>query len=342
MKVRIQKLLAAQGIESRRHVEGMVLAGRVTVNGKVPSKMPVMVDPQTDTIHLDGDLIHRPGRDHAGAPAKEEKRVYVLLNKPPGVYCTNVAQGEQTRAIDLLPPEFRTRVYPVGRLDADSRGLLLLTNDGDLTNKLTHPRYGVAKIYRAQIDGDPDGETMERIQQGVWLGDRRSGDGFRTGRARVKVITRSRERSTLELTISEGRNRQVRRMFAALGHKVRFLTRIKLGPLELGDLKPGESRPLREVEVKALYRACDAAEARAVEKAAELEQEKLAKRLLRKRTPVGAKVGARDGKRDGAKTVRKVGGKKGGKSNDFGREAKLQLPMRKQSNHPLGRADSDD
>jgi len=157
------------------------------------------------------------------------------MNKPRGVYSTNVAQGAQTRAIDLLPPDFAARVYPVGRLDAESKGLLLLTNDGDLTNRLTHPRYGVPKTYRAVIDGFVDPRTVQELEKGVWMADK-SGQGFKTGRSQIKIAKRSRDRSTLEITVREGRNRQVRRMLANLGHKVRDLTRIKMGPLTLKGL----------------------------------------------------------------------------------------------------------
>jgi len=323
MKVRIQKMLANHGIESRRHVEQMVLAGRVSVNGKIPSQMPVMVDPERDTIELDNEVVYRPDKraksDETAAVVTD--RVYVLMNKPPGVYCTNVSQGEQTRAIDLLPPEFAQRVYPVGRLDADSRGLLLLTNDGELTNLLTHPRFGVTKIYRAVIDGSPEAETLERLQQGVWLGDRRKGDGFKTARSRIKVVTRNRDMSILEITINEGRNRQVRRMFATLGHKVRHLTRIKMGPLELGSLKAGDSRPLRAAEVKALYRACEESRVRAEEQSKQRTAKKAELTHARKKAAVKSKLKP--------KLV-------------SSRSRSDEIPMRRQSKHPLGRIESVD
>lgn len=142
MKERIQKVLANAGVASRRNVEEMVLEGRVSVNGKVVTQLPVLVNPERDEVSVDGDVVR------LGSP-QIEKRFYIIMNKPKGVYSTNVAQGEQKRAIDLLPPDLPARVYPVGRLDADSKGLLLLTNDGELTNKLTHPRYGIPKTYRA-------------------------------------------------------------------------------------------------------------------------------------------------------------------------------------------------
>ena len=245
MKQRIQKVLANAGVASRRSVEEMILQGRVAVNGRVMTELPILIDPAKDKVSVDDEPIKLKG---SGA----EKRVYILMNKPKGVYSTNVAQGEQTRAIDLLPPDFAERVYPVGRLDAESRGLLLLTNDGELTNHLTHPRYGVPKTYKAIVDGFVSPHVVEQLQQGVWLADPKSGKGFKTGRMRIKVIKRMRDKSVLELSLREGRNRQVRRMLAKLGHKVRDLTRVRMGPLTLHGLEPGDFRSLTPREVKEL------------------------------------------------------------------------------------------
>ena len=248
VKERIQKVLANAGVASRRNVEEMIRQGRVAVNGRVPLELPVLVDPARDRITVDDEPVRvaPEGRDAAGP------RLYILLNKPKGVYSTNVAQGVQTRAIDLLPPNLPGRVYPVGRLDAESKGLLLLTNDGELTNQLTHPRFGVAKTYRAVVDGYVDGPAVQALEKGVWLADRHSGEGFKTGRSHIKVTRRTREQSVLEITIREGRNRQVRRMLATLGHKVRDLTRVRMGPLTLDKLPLGHSRPLTGREIKAL------------------------------------------------------------------------------------------
>ncbi len=248
MKERIQKLLANAGVASRRAIEGMVRDGRVTVNGKVPRDLPVMVDPAKDKVVVDDEPVKFKVNKVTGRPGD---RVYFLLNKPKGVYSTNVAQGAQVRAVDLLPPNVRARVYPVGRLDAESRGLLLLTNDGDLTNELTHPRYGVSKTYRAIVEGSVDPAALEQLQGGIWLADP-EGRGFKTGRTRLRVVRRSRDKSILEITLREGRNRQVRRMLAKVGHKVRDLMRVQMGPLTLDGLKPGQFRPLTAREVKAL------------------------------------------------------------------------------------------
>jgi 23S rRNA pseudouridine2605 synthase len=248
MKERIQKVLAAAGVASRRAVEEMVVQGRIAVNGRVVTSLPIMVDPQHDRITVDDENV-RVGK------RMDAQRIYIVMNKPKGVYSTNVAQGEQTRAIDLLPPGFPYRVYPVGRLDAESKGLLLLTNDGDLTNKLTHPRYGVEKTYRAVVDGFIDPRETQELEKGVWLSDPKTGKGFKTGRTRIKIVKRGRDRSILEITLREGRNRQVRRMLARVGHKVRELTRIRMGPLSLKDMEPGEFRELTPRELKELQKA---------------------------------------------------------------------------------------
>jgi len=249
VKERIQKVLAAAGVASRRNIEEMVLQGRISVNGRIVTSLPVMVDPQRDKITVDDEPVRAGNRSSA-------ERVYLVMNKPKGVYTTNVAQGEQTRAIDLLPPGFPYRVFPVGRLDAESKGLLLLTNDGDLTNRLTHPRFGVPKTYRAVVDGYIAPGQSQQLEQGVWLADPKKG-GFRTGRSRIKIIKRGRERSIIEITIREGRNRQVRRMLARIGHKVRELTRIKMGPLELHGLAPGQFRELTSRELNSLRAATE-------------------------------------------------------------------------------------
>ncbi|MBC8106180.1 MAG: rRNA pseudouridine synthase [Anaerolineae bacterium] len=246
----MQKVLANAGVASRRAIEEMVQQGRVAVNGRVMVDLPVMIDPERDKVTVDDELVKIRSEYGKGA----QPPVYIIMNKPKGVYTTNVAQGEQTRAIDLLPPDFKQRVYPVGRLDADSQGLLLLTNDGELTNKLTHPRYGVAKTYRAVMDGFVTGEKIEELKRGVWLADPHKG-GFKTSKAHIEVVRRSHQRTTLDITMGESRNRQIRRMLAKVGHKVRDVTRIKFGPMELGTLKPGQSRLVMPRELKALRSA---------------------------------------------------------------------------------------
>lgn len=246
MKERIQKILANAGVDSRRNVELLVLQGRITVNGQVKNQLPILVDPEKDKIEVDGEPIKLK-------TPQAQKKVYILMNKPKGVYCTNVAQGVQRRAIDLLPEDFPFRVYPVGRLDAESRGLLILTNDGDLTNRLTHPRFGISKSYIAEVEGYVQPEAIEQLNKGIWLADK-EGHGFKTLPSRVKIINRGRDRSSLEITIREGRNRQVRRMLADLGHKVTRLTRIRMGKLTLHGVGPGHWRFLTTSEVKDLIK----------------------------------------------------------------------------------------
>lgn len=246
MKERIQKVLANAGVASRRNVEEMVLQGRIAVNGTTVTALPILVDPEKDKIEVDGERIRLRDRSRGA-------RVYYLMNKPRNVYTTNVAQGEQVRAIDLLPPG-SPRVYPVGRLDSDSTGLLLLTNDGDLTNRLTHPKFGVAKTYRAVIDGWIDEQELAELERGIWLADKQ-GQGFRTSQANIRIVKRMREKSILEITIREARNRQVRRMLAKVGHKVRELARTRMGPLSIEGLAPGQYRELTPREVKELQRS---------------------------------------------------------------------------------------
>jgi 23S rRNA pseudouridine2605 synthase len=247
VKERIQKILANAGVASRRNVEEMVRQGRITVNGKLVFDLPILIEPGKDRVLVDGEPI-KLAADRGG------RRYYFLLNKPKGVYSTNVAQGAQVRAIDLLPKTFQGRVYPVGRLDAESGGLLLLTNDGELTNQLTHPRYGVSKTYRAVVDGSVTPLEMEELEKGVWLADPRTGKGIKVDLGRIRIHKRTRDKTILELEMREGRNREFRRILAQMGHKVRDLVRIRMGPMTLEGLNPGQFRELTPREVKALHK----------------------------------------------------------------------------------------
>jgi 23S rRNA pseudouridine2605 synthase len=247
MKERIQKSLANAGVASRRNVEQLVLEGRVAVNGHIVTELPVLIDPEKDKIQVDGENIRVAQRRGA-------RRVYLLLNKPKGVYSTNVAQGVQVRAVDMLPPGLPDRVYPVGRLDAQSKGLLLLTNDGELTHRLTHPKFGVPRSYRAVVDGEVRQAAISQLEKGIWLADAHSGKSKKTGKSEVRVVKRAADQSILEITMREGINPQVRRILAKLGHKVRDLTRTRLGPLTLEGLAVGKVRPLSPREVSELKR----------------------------------------------------------------------------------------
>jgi 23S rRNA pseudouridine2605 synthase len=235
---RLQKVLAQAGLGSRRACEELIAEGRVRVNGDVAT-LGTRADPETDAIEVDGALI-----------GVRQGLVHYLLNKPPGVVTTaSDPQGRRT-VVDLVPPE--PRVYPVGRLDADTEGLLLLTNDGDLAHRLTHPSFGVEKEYLAEVEGQPSRGAIRRLREGVGL------DDGPTAPAKVSLVGEH----TLRMTIHEGRNRQVRRMCEAVGHPVRRLVRVRIGPLSDRRLGPGGWRPLTQGELRALERAATPPEAR--------------------------------------------------------------------------------
>ncbi|MFL6206432.1 MAG: pseudouridine synthase [Acidimicrobiales bacterium] len=229
--VRLQKVLAQAGLGSRRACEELIERRRVRVNGEVAA-LGRRVDPETDVVEVDGAQIGvRPGL------------VHYLLNKPQGVITTADDPQGRPVVVDLVPAE--PRVFPVGRLDADSEGLLLLTNDGDLTHRLTHPSFGVDKEYLVEVEGEPARGALARLREGVDL------DDGRTAPAKVAQL----DARLLRITIHEGRNRQVRRMCEAVGHPVRRLVRTRIGPITDRALKPGEWRALTQDEVRALERA---------------------------------------------------------------------------------------
>jgi 23S rRNA pseudouridine2605 synthase len=231
---RLQKVLARGGFGSRRTCELLIESGRVTVNGEVAA-LGRRVDIERDKVAVDDILVST----RAGL-------VYYLLNKPSGVVTTARDPEGRPTVIDLLPLE--PRIFPVGRLDADTEGLLVLTNDGDLTHHLTHPSFGVEKEYLAQVEGRPSPAALRRLREGVELED-----GV-TAPARAALVSPQ----TIKLTIHEGRNRQVRRMCAAVGHPVVRLVRTRVGPIAERRLKPGEWRPLTQAEVRALAQAAAA------------------------------------------------------------------------------------
>jgi 23S rRNA pseudouridine2605 synthase len=232
---RLQKVLAAAGLASRRVAEELIAAGRVTVNGEV-AVLGRRIDVDADRVEVDGvPLSVRPGL------------VYYLLNKPAGAVSTVADPQGRPTVVELVPPE--PRVYPVGRLDADSEGLLLLTNDGDLTHRLTHPRFGVEKEYLVAVEGSLRPGEVRRLRQGVELED-----GI-TAPAKVAPAGPG----ALRITIHEGRNRQVRRMCAAVGHPVHRLVRVRIGPIADRSLTPGEWRELTTAEVRSLETAAAAA-----------------------------------------------------------------------------------
>src|ERR1051326_742190 len=239
---RLQKILSQAGVASRRLAEELIVQGRVQVNGRTITALGTKEDPNADEIKVDGRRIH----------AQRRKR-YILLNKPRG-YITSRSDPEQRPTVLELLRGVKEYVYPVGRLDYDSEGLLLLTNDGELATRLTHPRHEVDKVYHARVRGMPDDHAIERLEKGVTI------DGRRTAPAKARIIDpphrRSAEQATIELAIHEGRQRQVRKMFDAIGHPVMRLRRVRIGPIEDPDMPPGHWRELTGDEVARLRRAC--------------------------------------------------------------------------------------
>jgi 23S rRNA pseudouridine2605 synthase len=233
--LRLNKYLAHAGVGSRRHCDELIAAGRVSVDGTVVTTPGLRIDP----------LVHQVTVDDQ--PVRPERLVYWLVYKPRGVLCTNYDPDGRPRAIDLLP-HVPQRVYTVGRLDQASEGLLLMTNDGDLAMALMHPRYGIAKTYLVQVAGRPSQEQLHRLTEGIWLSDGKV-------RARsVRTLRHQGESTWLRMVLCEGKNREIRRMLARLGHKVMRLKRIAIGPIRLGRLRPGKSRPLTQRELTTLRR----------------------------------------------------------------------------------------
>lgn len=231
--IRLQKVLAAAGVASRRKCEELIAKGRVTVDGEVVRELGVRVDPERQEVLLDFE------------PVRPERKVYFLVNKPKGTVSTHVDPAGRKRVVDLVPPQ-AGRMFTVGRLDENTEGLILVTNDGELANRLAHPRYQVPRIYKAQVAGIPTREVIDELQKGVYFPEGK----FRIDRIR-KVAARGNS-SVLELTLTEGKNREIRRLFARAGHKVMSLQRIAFGPLKLAKLRTGEYRQLSGAELRQL------------------------------------------------------------------------------------------
>lgn len=230
--VRLQRFLASAGFGSRRECEALIEEGRVIVDQQVVDQLGSKVDPHKQKVFVDGSRV---------APERLE---YYILNKPPGVVSTSRDPSGRLRVIDLI--NTKRRVYNVGRLDKSSEGLILVTNDGDLANRLTHPSFGVAKTYHVQVEGEPTRETIKSLLEGMYLAE-----GF-AKMANVKVKKRQKTTSWLEIVLEEGRNREIRRLLAKAGHKVLRLRRIAIGPIRLGELPLGAHRRLEPKELKAL------------------------------------------------------------------------------------------
>lgn len=235
MKERLQKILARAGTGSRRTVEQYIQDGRVSVDGTVVSDMGVKVDPAEHEICLDGKPVDSP-----------EDKIYILLNKPVG-YVTTLSDPQGRPIVTTLLRGITQRVFPVGRLDLNTEGALLLTNDGALAQRILHPRFEVTKTYVAKIVGQPSVESMKRLASGIEL------EGRRTAPARLKVLRRSSRFSVIEITIHEGRKRQVRKMFAAVGHRVVALKRTAYGGLKLGPLPTGKFRIIGKSDIEKIF-----------------------------------------------------------------------------------------
>ena len=232
---RLQKVLAASGIGSRRHCEELITAGRVEVDRQVVTELGTKVDVAAQEIRLDG------------VPLPKSKPLYYAVNKPQGVVSTNRDPAGRPRVVDLVPAA-GARLFTIGRLDVSSEGLILVTNDGELANLLTHPRYGVRKTYRVMVAGRPTAEVLARLRRGVRLAE---------GLARVdqlRVKSRHKESTIMEMVLREGRNREIRRVLARVGHKVLRLVRTAVGPVKLGTLPPGGCRKLTSKELQGLRR----------------------------------------------------------------------------------------
>ncbi len=229
---RLNKVLAQAGFGSRRHVEKLILAGRVSVGGRPVRELGTRVGP-AQKITVDG------------TPVRQEKQTYWLVNKPRGYLCTNYDPARRPRVLDLVP-QIAQRVYTVGRLDEASEGLILLTNDGELANRLTHPRFGVEKTYLVQVAGYPTAADLKRLLEGIWIS---------AGRVRARKVRRLKSQGAstwLRIVLSEGKNREIRRMLAKLGHKVLALRRVAIGPIKAPGLLPGKAKRLRGDEVQQL------------------------------------------------------------------------------------------
>lgn len=234
--MRINKYIASCGVASRRKAEELIISGRVTINGELITELSTTVDETKDIVEVDGVPINQ-----------EEKKVYILLNKPEGYITTVKDQFDRPSVLDILK-DVEERVYPVGRLDYETSGLLILTNDGDLTYKLTHPKHEVEKTYLAMVNGIISHEEKRRFENGLQIED------YTTAKAKLKIVKADEEKnySVCKITIHEGRNRQVRKMCKAIGHPVRNLRRIQMGRINIRGLEVGEYRNLTEDEVKYL------------------------------------------------------------------------------------------
>jgi 23S rRNA pseudouridine2605 synthase len=235
--VRLNKLLADNGVASRRAADELIEAGKVTIDGERTTTLGQRVDPDRQVVEVNGEILRS---------AKGQRRTYYLLNKPAGVVCTNERRETRPRAVDLVTDRNKGRIYTVGRLDEKSKGLVLLTNDGDFAHRVMHPRHGVSKTYLVKVRGRVGDETLNEIRDGVYL------SGKKTQGVRILVRKRSHEYTHLMVVLREGVNREIRRMFAKVGFKVVDLKRSRIAHLTARGLKIGSWRPLTRAEVAEL------------------------------------------------------------------------------------------
>lgn len=239
---RLQRFMASAGVASRRECEIIIEEGRVHVDGEIVVKLGTKIDPTKQIVFVDGQRII------------VQDLQYFVLNKPSGIVSTSNDPSGRPRVIDLIDTD--KRVYNVGRLDQSSEGLILVTNDGELANQLTHPRFGVEKKYHVLVDGIPAYSALRQLEEGIYIAE------GKVRASHIKFMKKAKNGSWLEIILTEGRNREIRRMLSTIGHKVRTLKRVAIGPLRLGDLPKGAHRPLTSTELKALKRAASG-EARA-------------------------------------------------------------------------------
>lgn len=238
-KERLQKILAAAGIDSRRNCEELIRQGVVRVNRNIVDQLPAFAEADSDVITVNGKRIQR------------SEQVYFLLNKPKGVICTNSDPQGRKKAIDLI--DCPQRIFCVGRLDFETTGAIILTNDSALTNRLTHPRYELPKVYEVKVKGYIGGEALDKLKKGVWLAE------GRTGRAAVKVLKRSHAETLVQITIRQGLNRQIRRVLARIGFKVKALRRSRIGSLGIKGLRIGAYKKLSKGQIAYLIKETEAA-----------------------------------------------------------------------------------
>ena len=235
VRQRLQKVMAACGAGSRRQCETFISDGRVQVDGQVVSEPGTLIDPDTQELRFDFEVLSMP------------TKLYFLLHKPSGVICSQRIEKNMPRAVDFAPKQVgNQRLFTIGRLDVESEGALILTNDGELCHLVTHPRFQIEKTYLVEINGVPDHETIERMRKGVWLAE------GRTAPLNIRIVSRQRSHTILQMKLNEGMKREIRRVCARFGHEVRRLVRTSIGPIELGALELGDARPLTKQEIESL------------------------------------------------------------------------------------------